>query len=153
MNHNEIPIYHQMTKKVVSVLYTSALKDVFNLMNSHNIRHLPVVDSENKVVGIISDRDVMVKVQEDNDGNFAIPDMKVGSVMTPNPQCCTRMTTLGAIASTMIRSKISCLPVVNKNQVLVGIITSSDLLELLRGVNHSGFDLSLSEFRNHLTFV
>lgn len=93
-----------------------------DLMKEQEFHHLVVCTPDDKVVGVISDRDVLGR-----------PGALVSDIMTPNPATVTPETPLGMIISMFLAKRISCVPVV-EHERLCGIITSTDILMLLQCV-------------------
>jgi acetoin utilization protein AcuB len=119
-----------MTRNVVWVDPELSLTDAAALMEEWNIRHLPVLDG-NQLVGIISDRDILLRSTLQEEGDVVIDDATVGEAMTPEPFTCKTSSTLGNIAAAMVERKIDSFPVVDEEGELAGLVTSSDLLEVL----------------------
>ena len=119
-----------MTREVVCVSPSHSLTNAYGLMTEWGIRHLPVVDGR-RLVGILSDRDLLLSGMRTVSG-VAFPPQAVGEVMTPRPMTCRRGTTIGEAAAMMLDHKIDSLPVVDLDGDLVGLLTTSDLLGLLR---------------------
>ncbi|RMG19883.1 MAG: CBS domain-containing protein, partial [Deltaproteobacteria bacterium] len=88
------------------------------------IRHLPVVDSEGKVVGVVSERDLAV--QQATLG-AAASETPVRTIMSRPVQFIHPTDTVTEAAGRMAHDKIGCLPVVEKGR-LVGILSATDLL-------------------------
>lgn len=147
-------IQNKMTTKLISVSYNDSLVHARDLMNKHNIRHLPVVDESQQVVGVISDRDLnrglgivylthiqkktgVISLQSQTD---FMPDQvteekwqmdsKVFQFMSWPVQYIDAKAELSQAARIMIEEKISCLLVTDRNQV-VGIITQENLMKVL----------------------
>lgn len=118
-----------MTRTVVVANPRLPLDAAWRAMTDRRIRHLPVVDG-GRLVGILSDRDVLLRASLDDDGRIIVPGIEVGVVMSTPPVVCERHTTLSDIARTMIERKIDALPVVDDAR-LIGLLTSTDLLALL----------------------
>lgn len=118
-----------MTRNVVTIEPSQSLKDAHEIMIEWSIRHLPVVQNR-KVVGILSDRDVLIHASRGKNG-LAVPSLQVKEAMTAMPMTCQSSAAVGKIARMMIEHKIDSLPIVNPEGELVGLVTSSDLLELL----------------------
>ncbi len=119
-----------MTRNVVCVEPGDSLQDAYELMFEWEIRHLPVLDGQ-RLVGILSDRDVLVHASSNGEGGLEVESLTVGEVMTSDPITCRSTTSVTSISETMIRHKIDSVPVVDDDHQLVGLVTSSDLLELL----------------------
>lgn len=119
-----------MTRHVVWVDPEYNLADAADLMKEWNIRHLPVV-ANNQVVGILSDRDLLLRSSLDADGCIVVDGGTAGEAMSPDPHTCSPRSTIGNIAATMIERKIDSLPVVDDSGDLIGLVTTTDLLEIL----------------------
>ncbi len=118
-----------MTRDVIVVPPDLSIADAWQTMVSENIRHLPVV-RDNRLVGIVSDRDLLRAGHLLGGGVLAFWEQTVAEVMTKNPIVCPPSASVGFAARTMTEKKIDALPIVNGER-LVGLITSTDLLMLL----------------------
>ena len=87
------------------------------------IRHLPVVDDRKRLVGVISDRDVIHLRAT----NKHVSDVMTRDVITVKPDA-----PAAAAATVMLDHKISSVLVVDDDQTLVGVVTQTDYLELAR---------------------
>jgi CBS domain-containing protein len=121
----------EMTRKVMYALEGDRLDDVWALMNAAGVRHIPVTRGH-KVVGILSDRDVLRLGKRSRRGSLRVPHCLVGDVMTKDVVTCSTTDTIGNVAAVFLEKKIDALPVTLENGELLGIITSTDLLRLLR---------------------
>ena len=93
--------------------------DALNLMSEYHIGGIPVVDDDNKLVGIVTNRDLRF---EQN------PDRKIDEVMTSENLVTTHIQTdLFAAAKILQENKIEKLPVVDQDGRLVGLITYKDI--------------------------
>jgi len=119
-----------MTRDVVWVNPKDRLADGYELMREFSVRHLPVV-SDMIPVGVISERDLLLEAQVSED-QVILPDMEVESVMSTDVITCSPKCRVADVAATMIECKIGSVLVVDDNGTLLGIVTSSDLLDLLR---------------------
>ncbi len=93
-------------------------------MKAAQVRHIPVVDSGGRVVGILSDRDILRSLSE---GEL---DRPVTTAMTPEVLTVTPETPAALAARLMLENKFGSLPVVGDGGDLVGIITETDFLRL-----------------------
>jgi CBS domain-containing protein len=109
-----------MTRNVVVVSPTLPVGVAARLMQRVHVRHLPVVE-ERKLVGILSDRDLVKHAAN----------ATCGQAMTPAPVTCSQDASVGRVASLMLEYKIDSIPIVSVSGALIGLVTSTDLLGLL----------------------
>jgi acetoin utilization protein AcuB len=121
-------VKYRMTLDVFTVRADTTLNEVWDLMQVLKVRHMPVVNGDH-LVGIVSDRDVFLRASACA-GSMVVPNVPVGEVMTKDVITCHPGNQIAQVAMTMLEHKIDCLPVVDYGR-LVGLITSSDLLEIL----------------------
>jgi CBS domain-containing protein len=104
------------------------------VMKLGRVRHLPVLDAGGRVVGMVSNRDLLeaslttVLSFDAQERRGFLRSIEVSEVMKQPVQTVSPDTPLGVAASRMIRSKIGCLPVVRPDGVMVGLVTETDLL-------------------------
>jgi len=120
-----------MTRNVICVREEDTLQRAYDLMREWEIRHLPVT-SQGKLIGIITDRDILPFVSQTEP--LDLVGRLVGETMTRNVITVSPSDAISHIANTMSLYKIDCLPVVEDDGhgELVGLITSMDLVDLLR---------------------
>lgn len=115
-----------MSRDIEYVAPGDSLISAFWKMKDAHLRHLPVVDRDD-LVGLVSMSDVLVYIQVDGAG-FKVENRSVRSIMSRELVTCSPNCTAANVAATLIACRISCLPVI-ECQNLVGIITSTDLLD------------------------
>lgn len=121
-----------MSKNVQTISPDQMLIDAVELMRTHRIRHLPVVD-DGKLVGIVSDRDVRHALPmrspaaEERIDTRAALYTPIASAMTRYPITIDPDATIREAAEIICREKIGALPVVEDDK-LVGIVSAEDLL-------------------------
>ncbi len=141
----------RMTPRPITVAKDTSVDKALQLMHSENVRRLPVVDKHGKLIGIVSELDLL-KVSPSPATTLSIYEIpyllariKMEDVMTKDVLTVTEDTTLEEAARIMADNKIGGLPVVRDGK-LVGIITETDLfkvfLELL-GARDEGVRLSM----------
>ena len=114
---------------------TSVLK-ARELMDQHKISHLPVTDGRAHLLGIVTDRDLKqawaspASTLSIYELTYVLQKLTVESIMTRNLVTATPDMTIERAARLIHDHKIGALPVV-KDEKLVGIITSTDLMEVL----------------------
>lgn len=124
-----------MTHKLITIRGTESLIAAWKQMREKKIRHLPVVDEDGGVIGILTDRDLQRAIHTEFDQNgevrFTIerfsPGERVIDYMTSPVRTVSNETPLISVATQMLEQKISSLLVTDAKEV-VGIITTDDLL-------------------------
>ncbi|MDH6221015.1 CBS domain-containing protein [Streptomyces pseudovenezuelae] len=138
-----------MATEVVRALYGTPFKEVAGLLAEHRISGLPVIDEDEKVIGVISETDLMVRQAETSDlgghkRRFRLagltrgarrPPAKAhartaGQLMSVPPVTVYADDTIAEAARTMTRNRVERLPVVDEEDRLVGIVTRRDLLQV-----------------------
>ena len=114
-----------MTGKVVTLSPHHGFNEVTNLMNDRSFRHCVVVDNQGKVVGVISDRDIFRALARNPNSRTK----SLEQIMTRNPITVKRNTPIIDAVSKMLAKRINCLPVVEDDGRVCGIVTSTDLLK------------------------
>lgn len=114
-----------MSTAVISVRESEPVTEAHAEMEVGVVRHLPVVDDRGRLVGVLSDRDVLRSATGHRPRKVA--DIMTRDVVTVRPEDLAHRA-----ASAMLDHKISSLLVVDDTETLVGVITMTDYLELAR---------------------
>ncbi len=114
-----------MNKEPYILYEEDTMLDASKFMKKERIRNLPVVDKNNKLVGLITLREII-------EGLASKPDKTlIGDAMLKDVKSIEPETPLKGAIQVMLVNKFGCLPVVDKNKKLLGIITEADLLKPL----------------------
>ncbi|MCU0494038.1 MAG: CBS domain-containing protein [Chloroflexaceae bacterium] len=133
----EQEIRYWMRSPAVTLNLALPLSEALALMHEHDIRRLPVVLDTGQICGIITDGDIRgadvlrAAGLELRDVADALTRVKVYDVMTRDPITVTADTGLREAALLMLDNKIGGLPVVDAENLVVGIITESDMFAAL----------------------
>lgn len=122
-----------MSKQLVTLSADSKLGFAEDIMYLGRIRHLPVVNGK-EIVGILTQRDLykasltsIVTNWEEN--KTFLDSVKVAEVMTKDVIAISQDTSIEDAAQIMIDKKVGCLPVVEGRNILLGLITETDVLQ------------------------
>ena len=108
------------TKNVIHINQEAPLNEANELMNNYNIRHLPVVNDENYLVGILSKSDyVALKYVDSRFKGFFVKD-----VMTSPVKIVSQFTKVSEVAKLFLVNKLSSVLISNKEDELAGILTT-----------------------------
>ena len=116
-------------------------------MQDESIRHLPVVEDDGTLVGIVTDRDLRLMTSSLHPAHFD-GDVPVRQAMSKDVVTATRRDPVEEAARLMRRQKIGCLPIYEDGE-LVGIVTGMDLLDAL--IRLTGLDQASSRVEVALT--
>jgi acetoin utilization protein AcuB len=126
----------RMTLGPVTVHPGDGIKDALAKMKAGRFRHLPVVDESGNLIGMLSDRDIRLirpslAFVTGEEAALQIWSTAVRQAMVFNPVTIAPDASIGTAAKLMLRWEVGALPVVKDKDVLVGIITYTDLLREL----------------------
>jgi acetoin utilization protein AcuB len=111
-----------MTESPQVVDATATLQSALEKLHALDVRHLPVVDSDGALVGMLSDRDLRASM-------FALPlDASVSSIMTSDVIAVDEEADASEVIELMLDNKIGAVPVIDADETLVGIISYVDIL-------------------------
>ena len=105
----------------ITISADQTVGEALKLMHDNHIGGIPVVDEENHLIGIVTNRDL--RFQSDMD-------LKIDNVMTKENVVTTRNTDLASAADILLKNKIEKLPVVDEEGKLRGLITYRDITKI-----------------------
>ena len=117
-------VQNHMTRDPVTVRPGTTVQKVADLFESNRIRHLPVVDENERLVGIVTDRDVRSATGYDTKDALHL---KAEDIMTADPMTIPGNAPLEDALTLLSSRRFGALPVV-KAGLLVGIISRHDML-------------------------
>ncbi len=120
-----------MTKDVVSIEPDASISTAWKRMLSHRIRRLPVTTQNEELIGLLSRTDLMRNSSGEGLLQRERNDKKVSETMTRNVVCCYPGTPVENAARAMFHKQVACLPVINKDRKLRGIVTQYDMFRVL----------------------
>jgi CBS domain-containing protein len=132
----ETPITTLITRDVVTVAPDTPLTEVVALFGEQGISHLPVVDPDGRLVGIVTKTDVVQELGEPSPPKPRLrKDALVSELMQRQVLTVTEDTTIARASELMAHYRVHALPVVVHKDRLVGLLTSLDVLGWVGGVN------------------
>ena len=133
---NQFKVRDIMTTELFTLRADDSLETLYDAMDLRHIRHVPVVDEEGDLVGLVSQRDLLkgalgeaealpVSVRRD-----VLSEVKVGQIMTLDPEPVEPDEDLAIAGTTLLEYKFGCLPVCEGTK-LVGIVTEADFVKMV----------------------
>ncbi len=132
-----------MTSDVICLGIDDTIEVAIRIFLERKFRHLPVVDQDRNLVGVVSDRDILMHISPligtaiERDIDRATLKRKIHGIMSTKLITAVQDTSIHYAASLMIERKINCLPVVDALGKIKGIVTSADLLRALEAISLS----------------
>jgi CBS domain-containing protein len=127
-----------MTQNPLTIPIDATVADAVQLLQSAGFRHIPIVNAEHEVIGMLSDRDLRAlsvprTIKEDWFGEFRIAlETKVARAMTANVITVDEETAVTEIIELMLDHGIGAVPVVDAERTLIGIVSYVDVLRSLQ---------------------
>ena len=139
-----------MTREVITVSPHTLLEEVIKILAEKKISGLPVVNQEKKVIGVVSEGDLLVKSKNLHfptylqflAGVFYLESLKkfeeeikkaigirVEDVMSKEVVSASPDTPVGDLATLMVERRINRIPIINNNGELIGIVTRADIIK------------------------
>src|SRR5579863_4061360 len=108
-----------MTRKVCTIVPEASVQEAAQLLDRMRISGLPVLDGEGKLIGIITEADIISKVNREG--------LRVADIMSREPTVVDEETLVSEIALILTERKIKRVPVVQDGK-LVGIVSRADIV-------------------------
>ena len=120
-----VKVEEVMTTEVVETSIDSPADEAARIMRDHNIGFLPISQYDGTVVGVLTDRDLVVRLLAERRS----PDTRVEEVMTSDPVSCHAGDDLAVAESLMRANQISRLVVLGDDDLLSGVVSLADIAQ------------------------
>src|SRR5210317_2357532 len=134
---DRIPVSSIMTTQLVVLNTTDSLEKAEHLFKKHRIRHIPVIEGQQRIVGMLSLTDLLRisfadgAYEDEEDIETVVYEMfSLPQVMAKNVKTVAPDTTIKEVAELLAKEEFHALPVVEEGH-LVGIVTTTDLIKYL----------------------
>ena len=128
-----ITIDEFMISEPYTLRETDSLNDARKIMTEKHIRHIPIVDDDNHLLGLVTQRDVLAATEPESmlrtRGASCDLDISLSEIMIRDVSVIHRSDSLRRAALYIQAHKYGCLPVISDDR-LVGIITDSDFIDI-----------------------
>lgn len=125
-------VYHVqdiMTTECITIQNDSTLEEAYIALKENKISQLPIVTNSNKIVGLINKKIILNMLMDDIEQvevtlRKRLYDVDLKEVITTDP-----ISDIRRVAKVMLMYKLGAVPVVNSNDILVGIVSKTDILK------------------------
>lgn len=119
-------VRNHMSTPAVTVASDADYKAALKIMQENALHHLPVVDADGNLVGMAAERDLLLAAAHYLQSAVEVGDIMHRGVVTVSPEM-----SVAEAAALMVDKRIGGLPVVDKGEGLIGIITETDMFRAL----------------------
>ena len=126
-----------MTDTIFALRADDDIQMARDLMDERNVRHVPVLDEDRHLVGLVSERDLLRNMYPSTSElpvgtqQAVLQRVKVGAIMTRDVETVEPEDDLVVAAQVMLDNKYGCVPVVIEGGRVEGILTESDFVRYL----------------------
>jgi CBS domain-containing membrane protein len=117
-----VKVAELMVREVVTLGANHHLEKAREEMEANGIRHLPIVDGDNRLVGLITERDLLQLREGANP--------RIGDVMHVELETASLETAAHEAAYLMLRYAIGCVPITADDGTLLGLVTDTDFVRV-----------------------
>lgn len=128
-------VSRSMVSHVITITKEASVIEAKEKMAAHTVRHLPVVDENQRLIGIVTDRDIrsampchVFKGEDTPEKHEHLVKLNVGDIMTENPMTISPDYTIEDALLLFQKKKVGAFPVVDQDGHLRGILSVRDLL-------------------------
>jgi len=132
-------IHYHMTSSPITVTPDQTVAEAIDILQQHNFRHLPVVDQQGVLKGILTDRDLrsarpssVARSTERHNVEERVKNTLISVVMSRDCLTVSRLSTLDDALLLFQSRKIGALPVLDEEEKVIGIFTIGDLMKAYR---------------------
>jgi len=130
-----------MSQKVQTATVGTNVNIVADMMARYSLRRIVVVTDQNQLVGVVSQRDVVRSILSTMQSDEEVPVQRIEELISnKKPVSARPEVPLARAAFVLATNKIGCLPVVNDDQKLVGLLSISDILQYFAEDNVEGME-------------
>ncbi len=125
-----------MSRKVVALQANDSLENIEEGMARYRIRHMPVVDEDNKLIGLLTHRDLMhglsssLSEQREKRDELIRSHAKVSALMNTDVLAVRPEALVSDVGRMLWDKKIGCVPVTDEDDFLLGMVTEADFVRL-----------------------
>jgi CBS domain-containing protein len=120
-----------MTKDCIYIDVKSTIKEAYDVLKELKIEQLPVVSFAKKILGVINKKIILNLLMDDLENSETILAKRIEDIYLPQLITSDPMTDIRNIAKVMIDFKLHAIPIVLENDILIGIVTKTDILKAI----------------------
>ncbi len=128
-NEKVYHVYDIMTKSFISINHEYTIEEAYKLLKENKISQIPVVSFGNKIVGMINKKIILNLLFEDLDNSSIIVKKRLNEIPLPKLITTEPISDIRRVAKVMIDFKLDAIPVVDEHDIVVGIVSKTDIIK------------------------
>ena len=109
-----------------------SLREAWRFFSLRRFRHVPILNAQERLVGVLSDRDILRAVDDlDDPDTWPNEERSIADIMSTDIIAARPDASIREIAQVLFEERIGCMPIVDESGTLVGLLTRSDILSTL----------------------
>lgn len=136
MNTSDV-VYHIkdiMTQDSINVYIHESVNDAYNKLREYQVSQVPVVSKDEKIMGMINKKLILNLLMEDIDYSSIILKRELNDIYLPEVITTDPISDIRRVAKVMIDFSLDAIPVVNKNDTLMGIVSKTDIIKAVSNI-------------------
>lgn len=128
------PVYHVkdiMSKEVITIDVNARLEEAYALLKEEGIGQIPITSYGKKIVGLLSQKFILNLLMEDLENYENILNKKIEDLFLPDMITTDPISDIRRVAKVMVDFKLEAIPVVDEEDILLGIISKTDLIKAI----------------------
>jgi len=125
-------VYHVqdiMTTKSITINVNQTIMEAYNTLKEYKVSQIPVITNDDKIMGLINKKMILNLIVEDIGNAQYILDRKIDDIFLPEVITSDPITDIRRVAKVMLDFRLDAIPVVNNNDILVGIVSKTDIIK------------------------
>jgi len=128
------PVYHVsdiMTRECISINSKATINEAYTLLKEKQVSQIPIVTFANEIMSLINKKMILNLLIGDIDNSKIILQKKLDEIFLPELITTDPISDIRRVAKVMIKYKLDAIPVVDKNNVLVGMVSKTDIIKAI----------------------
>ncbi len=128
------PVYHVkdiMSKEVITIDVAASLEEAYALLKEEGIGQIPITSYGKKIVGLLTQKFILNLLMEDLENYENILNKKIEDLFLPDMITTDPISDIRRVAKVMVDFKLEAIPVVDEEDILLGIISKTDLIKAI----------------------
>lgn len=125
-------VYHVqdiMTSQCIDIDINDKVQNAYDILKEYQVSQIPIVSEGKKIMGLINKKMILNLIVDDLDNAKNILDRKLDDLYLPEIITTDPITDIRRVAKVMIDFKLDAIPVVNDQDILVGIVSKTDIIK------------------------